>query len=133
VSVTKRYYRGTINGAFQAFIIDVDVAYELAFDAGDEDGRDALHRIWLEYFEVHLGNMTAAKLIGFLETRQVWQQDGDWVVFKTVEEPCLAYTAQKDSNVSVTIIALGICYRYPQGGADSWWQQVIQPRVRSLS
>jgi hypothetical protein len=132
VTVVKRYYSRALNGIVSAFIIDLDAAYNQAHAAGDSDGHDALHRLWLDHFEGHLGKMAATELIAYLQGRRVWHQEGDWIVFATIDEPCIAYTAQKGPGDAVTLIALGICYRYPSGGRDAWWRDVIQPRVRTL-
>jgi hypothetical protein len=133
VNVTATYFNGTQNGVVCGFIHDLAAAYDAAYSAKDEHAIDIIHHIWLEYFQERLLKMPASKLIQFLEDRQVWRECGEWSVFKTVDEPCIAYTAQKSSNGSVVLIALGICYRYPKGGEDTWWKNVIEPRVRGLS
>jgi hypothetical protein len=103
-----------------------------AENAGDQEGCRALMRLWLEHFESFLGNMTGAKLVEWLETRQFWRQEEEWLVFKTVDVPCIAYTAQKMHSGEVTLIALGACYRYPHESEPEWWDAVICPRVRRL-
>jgi hypothetical protein len=116
-----------------AFVIDLAVAWDQADAARDSEGLDALRRLWLDHFEDYLGKMSAPKLVAYLQGRQLWQREGDWLVFATIDEPCLAYTAQKGPGDAVALIALGICYRYPAGGRNAWWRDVIQPRVRTLS
>jgi hypothetical protein len=132
VTVEKRYYRRGLNGTVNAFIIDLAAAWDQAYAAGDSDGHDALRRLWLDHFEAYLGKMSAPALVAYLQGRQIWQREGVWIVFATIDEPCIAYTAQKGPGDAVTLIALGICYRYPPGGRAAWWRDVIQPRVRTL-
>jgi hypothetical protein len=132
VTVEKRYYNKVLNGSVNAFIIDLSTAYDQAYAAKDNDGHDAIKRIWLDHFEGYLGKMTAPELVGYLQGRQIWRRAGEWIVFATIDEPCIAYTAQRGPGDAVTLIALGICYRYPSGGRDAWWRDVIQPRVRTL-
>jgi hypothetical protein len=132
VAVVKRYYRHVLNGTVNAFLIDLAAAYDQAYAAGDIEGHDALHRVWLDHFESYLGKMSGPELIAYLQGRQVWQQEGDWIIFATIDEPCIAYTAQRGPGDNVTLIALGICYHYPAGGRTAWWRDVIQPRVRTL-
>jgi len=80
---------------------------------------------WLDFFEVNLPAKGPDRLIEYLESRIVWRQDGDRPVFKTVDEPCIAYTAQVIPGTCVALVALGACYRYPNGGEEVWWQEVI--------
>jgi hypothetical protein len=108
------------------------MANAVAIAANDQNGANRLRELWLDHFDVQLPAKGAADLIEYLETRQVWRQDGDWAVLKTVDEPCIAYTAQVDDLDSVILIALAACYRYPAGSEESWWTQVVRPRVRSL-
>src|SRR5262249_53021591 len=108
------------------------MAYEQAYAAGDMEGHDALHRLWLHHFEGYLGKMTAPDLLAYLRGRQIWHREGDWIVFATIDEPCITYTAQQGPGDAITLIALGACYRYPAGGREAWWRDVIQPRVRTL-
>jgi hypothetical protein len=132
VAVEKRYYSRMLNGTVNAFVIDMSVACDQAYAASDIEGHDALNRVWLDYFEKYLGNMKGPELVKYLQGRQVWQREGDWLVFATIDEPCLAYTAQQGPGDAVALIALGVCYRYPAGGRNGWWRDVIQPRVRTL-
>jgi hypothetical protein len=132
VQVTTRYYQAVQKGAVQAFIIDMQQAHLAAGLNHDRQGQTALLRLWLEHFDGLLGTMTAPKLIEYLEARQVWRQEADWVVFKTIDEPCIAYTAQKSPEGSVTLIALAGCYRFPNGRESDWWNDAVLPRVRSL-
>ena len=132
MAVEKRYYSRRLNGTVNAFIVDVHLAYEQAHAAGDTEGHDAINRVWLDHFENYLGKMSAPELVTYLQGRQVWQQEGEWIIFATIDEPCICYTAQRGPGEIVALIALGICYRYPVGGRAAWWRDVIQPRVRTL-
>lgn len=132
MTVSKRYFAATIDGLVHCFLVDVDDAHRDADRASDREGQTVLLRLWLEHFDNFLGNMAAAKLVDYLETRQIWRQHEEWRVLKTVDEPCIAYTAQKSESGNVTLIALGACYRYPNGSEDEWWRNVILPRLRRL-
>lgn len=132
MAVEKRYYSRVLNGTVNAFVVDMSAAYDQAYAAGDIEGHDALNRVWLDHFENYLRKMSAPDLVTYLQGRQVWQREGDWLVFATIDEPCLAYTAQLGPGDAVALIALGICYRYPTGGRSGWWRDVIQPRVTTL-
>jgi|SRR5215471_9971656 len=130
--VAKRYFAAGSTGDFQSFLTDVNNAHMEADRANDHDGKRALIHLWLEHFNNFLGNMAPPRLVDYLETRQIWRQHEEWLVLKTVDEPCIAYTAQKTTSGEVTLIALGACYRYPNGSEDEWWNAVILPRVRRL-
>jgi hypothetical protein len=75
VAVVKRYYSRMLNGIVNAFIIDAAAAYDQAYAAGDIDGHDALHRLWLDHFESYLGKMSGPELVAYLRGRQVWQRE----------------------------------------------------------
>ena len=76
--------------------------------------------------------MRAPELVDYLESRQRWHEHEGWIVLKTVDEPYIAYTAQRGATGDVTLIALGACYRYPNGSEDEWWRDVILPRLQRL-
>ena len=131
MSVRLHYYRRHGSGVLESFLDDLANAVDEALAAGDEHGAARLRELWLDHFEGQLPAKGAASLIAYLETRQVWRQDSDWVVLKTVDVPCIAYTAQVDEEDAITLIALAACYRYP-GKEEDWWTQVVLPRLRSL-
>jgi hypothetical protein len=132
MTVYKRYYAAAIDGVVHAFLIDVNDAHRDADQASDREGQTAVLRLWLEHFDNFLGKMAAPKLIDYLETRRFWRQHKEWIVIKTADVPCIAYTAQKSASGDVTLIALGACYQYPNGSEDEWWCGVILPRLRRL-
>jgi hypothetical protein len=130
--VERRYFAAVLNGEVQAFIIDVNNAHIEAEQAGDRDGQNALTHLWLHHFDNLLGNMSGPELIKYLETRQRWHEHEGWTVLKTVDEPCIAYTAQNAALGGVILIALAACYRYPNGSEDAWWRRVVLPRLQRL-
>lgn len=119
------------------FFDDMADAIDDALMADDAAAAGLLRSLWLDRFETDLPAMGTARLVDYLETRQVWREEADWTVIKTVDLPCIAYTAQVLGEVSaggrVELIALGACYRYPAESEAIWWQRVIRPRVRSLT
>ncbi len=137
--ILVRYFGhdGRTNPGLGTFLDDVADAIEDALVAGDAAGSGQLRSLWLDRFDADLPALGAARLVDFLETRQVWREEADWMVIKTVDQPCIAYTAQvlgeAPSNPTVELIALGACYRYPAGSDAIWWQKVIRPRVRNLT
>ena len=89
--------------------------------------------LWVEYFDGLLHDLDAQSLIEYLEKRHVWRSFSDWPIYKTADVPCLAFTASVDDrDGKVILIALGLCYRYPADDAETWWQEVVLPRVRNL-
>lgn len=100
--------------------------------AGREADRERLRSLWLEYLEVQLPALGDEKLIEYLETRAVWREEGDWTVFRTMDEPCVAYTGSVLSDDTVELIALAACDRFPSGSDEQWWQNVVRPRVQQL-
>jgi hypothetical protein len=131
VAVSIRYYSGVHRGEPQAFIIDVDHAWKAAHAANDDDGLKALRRLWLDHVEGDLAGMSAAALEEYLESRQIWRQEGEWLVVKTISVPCLTYVAQKSPSGDITLVLIAVCYQYPVN-EDEWWNEVVRPRVLAL-
>ena len=125
-------YHGVHDGVVQAAMIDINEAHKRAGELGDREGQQAILRLWLEHFRDYLGNMPAPKLLDHLETRQVWRRHEDRKVIKNPDEPCIAYTGQTNAAGDITLTLVGACYRYPDGGEEAWWRNVILPRLRRL-
>ena len=100
--------------------------------AGRDADRERLRSLWLDYLEVRLPALGDEKLIDYLETRAVWREEGDWTVFRTMGEPCVAFTAFVATDRTVELIALAACDRLPGGSDNQWWQSVVRPRVWQL-
>ena len=128
-----RTYSGVHDGVVNSILIDVYEAHKQACGLNDQEGKDALLRLWLEHFNTYLGNMSAPSLLDYLETRPIWRRHGEWNVIINPDEPCIAYTSQRNAAGEITLILLGVCYRYPNGSENEWWNNVILPRVRRLS
>lgn len=127
--------RGSAAAIYYAkeFPSDWAEAIREAREAGDAAGVDRIRTLWFDYFEGTLRHLGPDQLINYLENRHVWRRFADWPVYKTVDTPCLAFTAFVDSRgEAVTLTALGICYKYPSDDSEEWWQTVILPRARSL-
>jgi hypothetical protein len=120
------------DGVAVGILYDLKEAFDSAARARDDDGADALRRIFFEHFQLDLGKRRAAELVDYLESRSVWREHEGWLIFKTIDQPCLAYAAQKSPQGAVTLTAIGVCYRYPNGREDTWWSDVIKPRVQRL-
>jgi hypothetical protein len=131
LNVRLDYYKRHASGVLESFLGDLADAIDAAVAAGDGDGATRLRGLWLDHFEVQLPAMGAVDLIDYLETRQVWRQEGDRVAFKTADVPCISYTAQLEDAGAVRLVALAACYRYP-GGEENWWTGLVAPRLRSL-
>jgi hypothetical protein len=115
------------------FASDWDSAAREANVANDRVGLERMRILWFDYFGEQLRLLDAQALIDYLEKRHVWRRYAEWPVFKTIDTPCLAFTAYVDERGGdVTLTALGICYRYPLDDAEEWWQKVILPRVKGL-
>lgn len=133
MEVTLSYYSDTTNPEKRgSFVSDFRSASDEATKAGDRKGRTQLRRLWFDYLEVTLLAKSVDQLMAYLSTRNLWKTDGDWKVYKTANYPCVAYTAQINSDDSVTLIALGAAYSCPKDGDQAWWIRKIRPRVRSL-
>ena len=76
--------------------------------------------------------MSSPGLSGYLGSIAPWQVHGEWTVFKTIDEPSIAFTAQAAPDGDLTLICLGICYRYPGGTSLDWWTKIILPRLESI-
>lgn len=115
-----------------SFVQDISGSCDAASRAGDLPAKKRLTDLWLVHMHNHLKAMTPAAFVTYFSSRQVWRSHGDWTVIKTVELPCVAYTAQVNLDGSITVIALGAAWRYPYDDENKWWTDVILPRVRSL-
>lgn len=115
---------------FGAFAADIAAAQEDAVAAGDPAAATTIRSLWLDYFEVELPKR-GRRLAGHLQSLAVWKIEQGWTVFKTTQAPCIAFTYALIGK-DVELIALGACYQFPNGNADDWWSDVIQPRVQQL-
>jgi hypothetical protein len=115
-----------------SFLPEMDDACKMADAAGDKDGWPALKRLWFDYLQARLGRMTGTELISYLGNVGSWHTYGEWTVFKTIDEPSMAFTAQAAPNGETTLICLGVCYRYPNGSAEEWWNKILLPRLEKL-
>jgi hypothetical protein len=115
------------------FHSDTLAALKAAAEAKDAENVERIWGLWQVYFEDRLPSAGLRQLVDWLEGQRVWRRYEGWPVFKTVGTPCLAFTASLDTNdEEMTLVALGICYKYPAGDEDLWWHDTILPRVRSL-
>lgn len=114
-----------------SFMQDLDAALDQALQAGDKAGEDLLVDLWLTHLEARLGGMTAAALTDYLERVTPWRCDDKWPVFKTVDQPCLAFTCARTAE-GADLLALAICYRYPGGSAETWWRVTVMPRLQAV-
>ena|ERR1051326_7838952 len=114
------------------FLPELYDARKLADAAGDREGWAAVKRLWLEYFVGRLGRMTTPQLSDYLKSIQPWMAHGEWTVFKTIDEPCVAFTAHMSADQELILICLGICYRFPEGSSVVWWNKIILPRLKSI-
>ena len=116
----------------KSFLPELNDARKQADAVSDADGWPALRRLWLDFFMGKLGAMRGPELRTYLSSIAPWQVYGEWTVFKTIDEPSIAFTAQAAPNGDLTLICLGICYRYPGGASLDWWIKVILPRLQSI-
>ncbi len=124
--VAIRYFKDRSGGSLGSFGADFRSAHRAS-------ARPAKVRtLVLDHLHVDLGRKTDRAMDRYLETRQIWKSHGVWKVIKTSETPCIAYTAHADPAGAITIEALGVCDTYPGGSAETWWANLIRPRVESL-
>ncbi len=115
-----------------SYLSDLKSALDAATNVNDFLAARRLLFLHCDYL-AHLAAMGPADLIGYLEGRGVWREVGDWPVYKTAGQPCLAFTAQVSADgLAVDLIALGACYRYPVASDEAWWSETIMPRVQAL-
>lgn len=131
MAVRVEYYRD-LGPPPEAFAIDMAAAIRAATYKGDEAGARRLRELWLDHFDVELPAKGPTRLFAYLKSRVVWRSEGERTVIKTVDQPCIAYTAELDQTHGIALIALGACYRYPASNEDGWWTNVIRPRLRKL-
>lgn len=110
-----------------AALADLKVALDAAISARDNAGKEDLYGLLYEHVEGRLAKHSPSSLVRYLRSRSVWRTHGNHKVFKTADEPCVAYVAV-DRNGSLQILVLGFCYRYP-GSEGAWWSGVIRPRL----
>lgn len=107
--------------------VEFNQAIAAAERAGDRAGREFLDFLFNEHIPDTLGRMSPRELLHHVANAAPWRREGAVEVFKTVDQPCFAYTAH-DADGEVTLLVLGFCHRYPTT-AEDWWRQVIRPRL----
>lgn len=117
---------------FGGFVDDVAREGQTAALAGRAADQEWLRSLWLDYIQVQLPALGDAALIDYLETRPVWREEGEWMVYRVPREPCIAFTASVLADGTVELIALAACDRFPGGSDQQWWQAVVRPRVQQL-
>ena len=117
---------------FGGFADDIAREGRAASNAGRSADKDRLHQLWFDYFETTLPAMGDAKLIDYFESRPVWREESDWLVYRTPDQPSIAFTAVVDPQGGVEIIALAACDRFPGGSDEEWWLTVVRPRLLQL-
>lgn len=131
MTVDIMYFDGRDKG-LGSFASDFIQAKKEAEDANDRKSSNLLNSDWLDHFEGELAAKTSEQMDAYLSRRQPWKSTDYWNIYRTTSQPSLAYAVKIDSNGVVLLIALGICYRYPEGDLETWWANVIEPRVRRL-
>lgn len=128
-------------GAAGNAAVDLKAALDLARDHGEGRAAEALLDLVFGYLPDRLGALSAAQLERHLGQLQVWRREAGCAVFRTVDEPALAYCALRfgsaasgagagqGGDAGVNIVVLGVFYRYP-GTEEEWWQAVVRPRLR---
>ena len=130
LSVATVYYD---DGKQSGFFSDCLASLREAHAAGDDEGVDRIWNLWNEYFEHHLPSLGFSRLVEKLEAYRIWRRHDGWPVFKTADPPCIAFTASiAPEEKKITLVALGLCYRYPENDAERWWQAVILPRLKTI-
>ncbi len=109
-------------------LVDLKEALDAAHDARDGRGGDWLQRLMFVYVKERLASKSPTELEVYLRSRRVWRRDGVHAVFKSVDEPCVAYAALEFDD-GVQILVLGFCHRYPRS-EEAWWLEHIRPRLR---
>lgn len=115
-----------------AFDYDIILAKDAASAANDPAARKWIDRLVWRYFEVDLPASVRREGLAHLSGLKVWRTLQDWSVFKTVDTPCMAYTAEMNDEDRVTLTALALCYRYPDQSSEVWWQTVVQVRLQKV-
>lgn len=124
----RRFKKAGMGG----FADDIAKEGKAAHLAGRPADREQIRSLWIDFLQTELPALGDAKLNDYLETRTVWRDEGDWTVYRTEGEPCIAFTALVQANGSVELIALAAIDRFPGGSEQQWWQSVVLPRVRQL-
>lgn len=107
---------------------DLADAMDQAKVANDKTGLNNLRELLFDHLQEKLASKPDKAIRKYAASRSVWRVDDGHSVFKTADEPCLAYTAF-ETNGDVSVLALGFCYRYPVS-EEAWWTDVIRPRLR---
>lgn len=131
--VIVEYYLNSHDGVVVGFLLDLNKAMNEAHRARDDDGQAAVRRLFLDHFQGFLISKEPSALLKHLETLRHWKEQNGWRVFRTIDEPCLAFGAQRTEDGSIRLMAFGLCYRFPGGGVQAWWDTEIKTRVERLT
>ena len=87
--------------------------------------------LWLTTFHFQMASWTDRRLLRSLGRAGAWSVDGQFRVYRTADLPAVAFTTVGSAG-PVRLVLLGGCCEYPGGSEESWWIDVIRPRVRAL-
>lgn len=108
--------------------VELKDALDRAERARDGAASKALMELAFGHISEKLGRLSPNQLDRYLGTLQVWRVEDDCPVFRTVDEPAIAFTALEfDSGTH--IVVLGVLYRNAASDED-WWRSTILPRLR---
>jgi hypothetical protein len=117
-----------------SFFGDFDKAVLQAADCGDNEGVQRLESLLVDYVYTDMQEMRFDKSVRYFESRSVWKHFNATPVYKSVDLPCIAFTGFYDKRSHRSeITVLAACYKYPNDSDLAWWQEVVLPRVRSIS
>jgi hypothetical protein len=94
--------------------------------------KELLFSLLFEHVNEQLRRKSPDKLAAYLGGLRPWRvleraSQQPLAVYKTADQPCLAYTAFAQ-GADVVLLVLGVCRRYPSS-EESWWTDVIRPRL----
>jgi lipase chaperone LimK len=131
LTVVLRVYRDA-GGRLGGFTDDLHAAVDEAHQKGRLDEARELYSLFIDYFLVQLGSMNASELDRYLSDREVWKETDEALVFRTPDAPSIAFGVQAEESGVWTVTALAISRDAHGGSHETWWDKVVEPRVRSL-
>ena len=111
----------------QAFADDWLKALRAASENEDHDAVRKINVLVLDHLWCELCEMNSRKLTAYLKQR-VWRTHERVHVYKTPDLPCVVYTVHNQKS-NLEVLALGICYQFPGGTVDAWWDNILLPRL----
>lgn len=99
---------------------------------GDSAGDTKIREEVLGSLSIDLARLSPHQLAKRLNSLGAWKVHQGIKIYKTPDEPCVAFCAIKYPSGKVHLYCLAACYRYPNGSDTDWWNQKVLPRIVTI-